>query len=112
MRRNKKVIAGAAAVAAVAAGGVGIAYGVGGDSEEPVTGPDAQKAQAAALEVVGGGTVSETEYQEAGSAGVYEVEVVRDDGSQVEVHIDGSFDSVGTAADDDGPGDEDGPGDD
>jgi Peptidase propeptide and YPEB domain len=102
MKINRKVVAIAAAVAVVAAGGVGIAYAVGGgDSEEQVTGPDAEKAKSAAIDAAGGGTVLEAEYQEAGSAGFYEVEVERPDGSVVEVHIDGQFQPVGTAADDD-----------
>jgi Peptidase propeptide and YPEB domain len=119
MKINRKVLAVGAALAVLAAGGVGIAYAVGGgDSEEQVTGPDAERAKAAALEAVGGGTVTEAEYQESGGAGVYEVEVERPDGSQVEVHIGGDFNPVGTAADDDtggedeGAGDEDGAGDD
>jgi hypothetical protein len=102
MKINRKVVAIAAAVVALAAGGVGIAYAVGGgESEEAVTGPSAKKAEAAALDAVGGGTVLEAEYQEAGSAGVYEVEVQRPDGSAVEVHIDDQYQPVGTVADDD-----------
>jgi hypothetical protein len=109
MNVNRKFVAIGAAVVVLTAGGAGIAYAVGGgESEEQVTGPDAEQAKSAALDAVGGGTVTEVEYQESGSAGVYEVEVQRDDGSQVEVHIDGSFDSVGTAADDDsGSGEDD-----
>jgi len=34
-------------------------------------------------------------------AGVYEVEVHRPDGSQIEVHLNGQFQPVGTVADDD-----------
>src|ERR671919_1773618 len=102
MTINRKVVAIAAAVVALAAGSVGIAYAVGGgDSEEQVTGPDAQKAESAALDVAGGGTVTEAEFQESGSAGFYEGEVQRPDGSQVEVHLDDQFQPVGTAADDD-----------
>jgi hypothetical protein len=102
MSINRKTVLAAAVAAALAAGGVGIASAVGGgDSEEQVTGPDADRAKAAALDAVGGGTVSEIEFQEAGSSGFYEVEVTRDDGSQVEVHLDGQFQPVGTAADDD-----------
>ncbi len=108
MQMNRKTVAIGAAIAALAVAGAGIAYGVGGGGEEQVTGPDAEKAKAAAIEAVGGGTVTEAEYQEAGSSGAYEVEVQRPDGSQVEVYIDGSFDSVGSAADDDaGEGAED-----
>jgi Peptidase propeptide and YPEB domain len=108
MKFNRRVLTVAAAIGALAAGGVGIASAVGGgEGEEQVTGPDADRAERAALDAVGGGSVTEIEYQESGGAGVYEVEVKRDDGSQVEVHLDADFSSVGTAADDDGPGDDD-----
>jgi hypothetical protein len=113
MKINRKSVAIAAAVVALAAGGLGVATAVGGD-DESVTGPDADKATSAALQAVGGGTVTEVEHQDGDGGGVYEVEVERADGSQVEVHLDGSFNPVGTAADDDtGSGsDDDGPGDD
>jgi hypothetical protein len=112
MNVNRRVVAIAAAIAVVAAGSVGIAYAVGGgDSEEQVTGPDAEKAKAAALDAVGGGSVTEAEYQEAGGSGLYEVEVQRPDGSEVEVHIGSDFQPVGTAPDDAG-GDDEGSGED
>ncbi len=102
MKINRRSVAITAAAGALAAGGVGVASAIGGgDSEERVTGPDATKAESAALDAVGGGTVTESEYQESGGAGFYEVEVQRDDGSQVEVHLDGQFEPVGTATDDD-----------
>ena len=112
---SRKTLAIGAVVVALAAGGVGIAYAVGGgDSEEQVTGPDADRAASAAVEAAGGGSVSEVEYQEADGEGFYEVEVTRDDGSQVEVHLNGQFEPVGTAGDDDGTGsdDDDGSGED
>jgi uncharacterized membrane protein YkoI len=117
MKITRKMVAIAAAVAALAAGGVGIAYAVdgGGDSEEQVTGPDAERAKQAALDATGGGTVSEVEFQDSDGAGQYEVEVQRDDGSQVEVHLNDQFEQVGTAADDDTGSDsedDDGAGDD
>jgi hypothetical protein len=40
------------------------------------------------------------------------VEVKREDGSQVEVHLDGDYKVVGQQADEDGPNDNDGPNDD
>jgi Peptidase propeptide and YPEB domain len=108
MNAKRKWVAIGAAVAVIVAGGAGIAYAVGGgESEESVSGPDAERAKSAALNAVGSGTVTEIEYQESGGAGVYEVEVERADGSQVEVHVDGGFDPVGTAADDDGGAGED-----
>ena len=105
------VIAAAVAIL-VALGGAGIAYAAGGDSEEQVTGPDAEKAESAAIAAVGGGTVTEVEREDDGSAGGFEVEVKRDGGSQVEVHLDGDYKVVGQQADEDGPNDNDGSNDD
>jgi uncharacterized membrane protein YkoI len=111
MKVNRRIVAIAAVIAALAAGGAGIAYAVGGDDDEQVTGPTAEKAKAAALDAVGGGTVLEVERQDGDGEGAYEVEVERPDGSQVEVHVSGQYDTLGTAADDDrgeGPDDDDG----
>jgi hypothetical protein len=110
---NVRTLVIAAAVAMLLAlGGVGIAYANGGDSEEQVTGPDAEKAKSAAIAAVGGGTVTEVERDDGYGTGVFEVEVKRDDGSQVEVHLDGELNVVGQEADEDGPNDQDGPNDD
>jgi hypothetical protein len=110
---NLRTLVIAAAVAMLLAlGGAGIAYANGGDSEEQVTGPEAQKAKSAALAAVGGGTVTEVERDDGNGTGAFEVEVTRDDGSQLEVHLDGGYDVVGQAADEDGPNDKDGPNDD
>jgi hypothetical protein len=100
MKFDRRLVVIAAAVVAVGAGGVGIAQAVSG-SEEPVTGPDADKAAAAALDVAGGGSVLEVERQDGDGAGFYEVEVRREDGSQVEIHLTEQFEPVGSAADDD-----------
>jgi hypothetical protein len=104
MKVNRRivVIAGAiGAVIALAVGSVGIAQAVGGSSEEPVTGPAAEQARSAALKAAGGGTVLEIEQQDGDGAGLFEVEVRRADGSQIEVHLDDRFQPVGTVADDD-----------
>jgi uncharacterized membrane protein YkoI len=110
------VIAAAVVAMLVALGGAGIAYANGGDSEEQATGPEAEKAKSAAIAAVGGGTVTEVERNDGddgyGTSGVYEVAVTREDGSQVEVHLDGDYNVVGQEADDDGPNDTDGPNDD
>ena len=85
----------------------------GADSEEGLTGPDAQKAKSAAIAAVGGGTITEVERDDGYcTSGVYEVEVKREDGTQVEVHLDGDYDVVGQEADEDGPNDDDGANDD
>jgi uncharacterized membrane protein YkoI len=110
MKVNRRILAIAAAIAALALGGAGIAYAVGGDDDEQVTGPRAEKAKAAALDAVGGGTVLEVERQDGDGEGVYEVEVERPDGSQVEVHLSGQYEALGSVADDDrgeGPEDDD-----
>ena len=110
---NARTLAIAAAVATlVVLGGAGIAYANGGGSEEQLTGPDAEKAKSAAIEAVGGGSVTEVERDDGYGTGVFEVEVKRDDGSQVEVHLDGDYSVVGQEADEDGPSDQDGPNDD
>jgi hypothetical protein len=110
---NVRTLVIAAAVAMlVALGGAGIAYANGGDSGEQVTGPDAEKAKSAAIAAMGGGTVTEVERDDGYGSGVFEVEVKRDDGSQVEVHLDRNLNVVGQEADEDGPNDKDGPNDD
>ena len=110
---NLRTMVIAAAVAMLLAlGGAGIAYANGGDSEEQLTGPDAQKAKSAAIAAVGGGTVTEIERDDGNGTGAFEVEVARDDGSQLEVHLDGDLNVVGQQADEDGPNDKDGSNDD
>lgn len=108
MKLNRRIIVVAAAIAALAAAGAGIAQAIGRGSEEQITGPAAEKAKSAALKAAGGGTVLEIERQDGDGAGMYEVEVRRADGSQVEIHLDARYQPVGTAADDDsGSGSED-----
>jgi uncharacterized membrane protein YkoI len=68
------------------------------DAEEsPITGADRERARAAALAATGGGRVTGTEVGDEES--YYEVEVTLDDGSQVDVQLDESFQVVGSAAD-------------
>jgi uncharacterized membrane protein YkoI len=106
------VIAAAVVAMLLALGGAGIAYANGGDSEEQLTGPEAEKAKSAAIAAVGGGTVSGVERDDGMGTGAFEVEVTRNDGSQLEVHLDGDLNVVGQQADEDGPNDKDGPNDD
>jgi uncharacterized membrane protein YkoI len=113
----KTLVIAAAVAMLLALGGAGIAYAnAAGDSEEQVTGSDAEKAKSAAITAVGGGTLTEVERDDGddgySTSGVYEVEVTRDDGSQLEVHLDGDYNVVGQEADEDGPSDKDGPNDD
>jgi len=101
MRRKRTLVVAVVAAVVLAIGaGAGIARTVGG-ADEQVTAPAAGKAAAAAVKAAGGGKAFEVEYQDGDGAGVYEVEVRRPDGSQLEVHLNGQFQPVGTAADDD-----------
>ncbi len=96
----------AAVAMLLALGGTGIAFANGGDSEEQATGPEAEKAKSAAIAAVGGGSVTEVERDDGEGTGVFEVEVKRDDGSQLEVHLDRNLNVVGQEADEDGPNDD------
>jgi hypothetical protein len=88
MRVTRKYAIVGGAVLALAAGGTGVALAVGGgDDEEQATGPGAERAKAAALEITGGGTVDGVE-QEGGG---YEVEITKSDGRQVEVALDSQY---------------------
>jgi hypothetical protein len=100
----------AAVVAMLLLVGAGVAYaaGSGGDSSGRAGGANLEKAKSIALDHVSGRvTGSEVGDEE----GYYEVEVTKDDGSQVDVHLDRHFNVLGTPADNEGPDDKDGPGD-
>ena len=100
-------IAGAALlVVAIAGSAGGAVIATGGDDEQPITGSALDQASAVALAHTGGGRVTGTEIGDEES--FYEVEVTRDDGSQVDVQLDESFNVVGDEADDDSGGDDEG----
>ena len=99
--RARKVLAGGA-FAAVVAAGAGIAAAAGGGAaaegpDTPITGGALQRATEAALAETGGGRVTGTEVGDEES--YYEVEVTRDDGSQVDVQLDEDFAVVGSSSD-------------
>jgi uncharacterized membrane protein YkoI len=107
MDKLKGVIIGFVAVVVLAIGGTAIASSVGGDddgSDKAITGMALDKAKTAALAHTGGGKVTETEAGD--EEGAYEVEVTMPDGSQVDVHLDKSFQVLGQEGDDDGSGDD------
>jgi len=106
-RSTKMLVAGAAAVGALAVAGGGLAVAGGTDddaTDTPISGTDLEKASAAALSHTGEGRVTETEVGDEES--YYEVEITLDDGSQVDVQLDKSFTVVGDEADDDTSEDE------
>src|SRR5687767_5225236 len=95
-------------IAALAVGAVAIAGAAGGDDddggERAISGTALDRASAAAIDHAGGGRVTETETGDEES--YYEVEITRDDGSQVDVQLDRDFQVVGSEGDDDRSEDE------
>ena len=63
------------------------------EHEKAVTGEAAEKAKAAAIKAVGGGTAGDVTTNYFGNG--YEVTVTESDGSKVEVHLDSSFNVMG-----------------
>jgi hypothetical protein len=84
MTRPRKILIGVLALAALGLGGAAIAGATGGDSEGSGSVPEAAKE--AALKATGGGTLGASE-QDGEKGAVYEVEVTRRDGKQVDVRL-------------------------
>jgi hypothetical protein len=98
MTRSRKLLIAGAVVLGLGAGSVGLAQAVGGDSEEQVTGPDADRAKAAAVRLAGGGKAVGVERDDSGAA--WEVEVEQADGSETEVRLTGDYRRVSVGGDD------------
>ena len=103
MRVKRKVVIVAGAALVLAAGGAGIASAVSGD-DGAATGPDAQRAEAAALRLIPGGTANSVE-RDGENGATWEVEVRRPDGSTVDVRLDDRFDLVVAEPDSEPAGD-------
>jgi uncharacterized membrane protein YkoI len=97
---TRKVAVIAAILVALGAIGGGAAIAAGGDddgTDKAITGVALERAKGAALASVGEGRVTGTEVGDEES--YYEVEVTLDDGSQVDVQLDRSFNVVGSEND-------------
>jgi uncharacterized membrane protein YkoI len=106
MKRGSKITVTLAAIGVTAVAAMGIAQAAnGGDDEshDPITGRALDRASAAALEHTGGGRVTETEVGDEES--YYEVEVTTDDGRQIDVQLDKSFNVVSDKVDHEGSDD-------
>jgi hypothetical protein len=95
-------VAGIAALAALALGGAAIAgsQGVGplSDDEASLSGPAADRATAAALEITGGGKANAVE-RDSEHGATYEVEVTKPNGKTVDVYLDASYNLVSVDGD-------------
>jgi hypothetical protein len=100
MRRRGLIIVGVAVVFALGLTGGAIATDtIAQDDEASATGPEADRASAAALEAVGGGRVSEIERDPEGLR-VWKVEIVNASGALVDVELDGNYKVVQNPDDD------------
>lgn len=93
MNMKRKALLGGGIAVALAIGGVGVANAVGGDDDTQATGPGADKATAAALALIPGGTANAVE-RDGEDGATWEVEVAKPDGSTVDVRLDASYGKV------------------
>ncbi|MDQ5874736.1 MAG: hypothetical protein M3526_05080 [Actinomycetota bacterium] len=92
LRKTKWVAGGIVAVAVLGVGtGIGVASSDDGRGT-PITGGALEKASVIALERTGGTRVNQTELRD--EEGYFEVEVVLEDGSVVDVHLDRRFNVI------------------
>ena len=92
MNTSKRILTGAL-VAVAAAGAVASVAAVTDDGDNTVTGPDADRATAAALRLTHGGTANSVE-RDSENGATWEVEVTRTDGTTVDVRLDEHFRKV------------------
>ncbi|BDV31607.1 hypothetical protein [Microbacterium terricola] len=101
MDRKKKIALTTSVVAVgLIAGGAGVAVAGTLDddaTETSISGTALDQASEAALDFVGGGRVTGTEVGDEES--LYEVEVTRGDGTQIDVQLDENFAVVGSKTD-------------
>ena len=103
MRRATKVGIRLAALVAAVGGGVAWA-GAGDPGEGTETGPGADRARAAALAHLGGGTANAVE-RDTERGGVWEVEVTKPDGDVVDVRLSADYQVVVVDGDSEPAGD-------
>jgi hypothetical protein len=90
---KRKLVIGAAALLAAGAAGATAAVASGDDGEGTVTGRQADRATAAALEQTGGGTANSVE-RDSENGATWEVEVTTPEGTTVDVRLDENFQVV------------------
>ena len=98
-KRIMIVVAATFAIAILAGGAIAIA---GNDSEGGVTGPQADRAIASALEATGGGTANSVE-RDGENGATWEVEVTRTDGTTVDVRLSSDYKVIVIESDTESP---------
>jgi hypothetical protein len=90
--RTYKLIAGVGVAGVIALGGAAIARATGAfdDGDASLTGPQADRAKAAALAITSGGHANSVE-RDSENGATYEVEVTRPDGKTVDVRLDENY---------------------
>ena len=83
LKSKRILISAVALVAVLGVGGVAVAAAVAGDDE--LSGGDLERAREAALAHVGEGTVTDAERGDGDDIEEFQVEVTRDNGSEVDV---------------------------
>ena len=107
MHWSRKSLLIAGSVLALAAGGAGTAIatsGGGDDGEGTASGPGAQQATAAALQITNGGHANAVE-RDSENGATWEVEVTKTDGKTVDVRLDQNYKLVVVESDSERGGD-------
>lgn len=104
IRRKFLLIGAVALVLAAGLAGVGRAVGGGDDGDQNVSGPAADRARAAAIDVIPGGKVNAVE-RDSEQGATWEVEITRPDGKTVDVRLDANYKQVGVDSDSEENGD-------
>ena len=94
MTKRGRILGVGGAVLALSAAGAGAALATGsGDAAEQVSGPGADQATQAALQITHGGTANAVE-RDSENGATWEVEVTKPDGGTVDVRLDQNYDLV------------------
>ena len=102
LSRKAMIVGGVAA--ALAAGGAGTAIATSNDGEGGATGPQADQAKAAALQITHGGNANAVE-RDSENGATWEVEVTKPDGNTVDVRLDQNYQLVVVEGDNESGGD-------
>lgn len=104
MHLSRKAMIVGGSVLALAAGGAGTAIATSNDGEGGATGPQADQAKAAALNITNGEHANAVE-RDSENGATWEVEVTKPDGNTVDVRLDQNYQLVVVEGDSESSGD-------